>query len=302
MAPKSSPRHNIPRSQREQSERAPSEFRAHAKKSPGLKKKRSPRSAARDPRESAGKRGTAERVARRERRRGERKKRSATTTPGARLGQHAEKLGKRVAEVAWFMVHAARAKQAAPCTIPFPKGDRGDCLHTTVCKLPKHAQLVRAFNGVGREFCAWREGQGMRLPSAGRQPTRQTVRARHKSAARVLARPAAAALQLKRLFLSPSAFFEPAKKVRKNSKSWRPTAVSRDTAQQKPCARATRAASPSKANWPTTRKIGDSPIPFASVRKPIKSPLFPSRLLLGSVPRLFLIRRERKGSCHVDDA
>ena len=54
----------------------------------------------------------------------------------------------------------------------------------------------------------------------------------------------------KRLFLSPSAFFEPAKKVRKNCNRIRPVAVSRDTAQQKNCARATRAASPSKRKWP----------------------------------------------------
>ena len=41
-------------------------------------------------------------------------------------------------------------------------------------------------------------------------------------------------VQLKRLFLSPSAFFEPAKKVRKNGKRQRPVAVSRDTGDMSP--------------------------------------------------------------------
>ena len=147
-------------------------------------------------------------------------KRSATTTPGARLGQHSEKLGKRVAEVAgrMCMAHAARAKQAASCVIPFSKGDRGDCLGINMPKLPKHAQPVRAFNNVEREFCAWREGQGTRLPSAGRQPTRQTVRVRHEFVPCEFWRAPQTERCPKRLFLSPSAFFEPAKKVRKNCK------------------------------------------------------------------------------------
>ena len=136
---------------------------------------------------------------------------------------------------AWCMrrAHAARAKQAASCTITFSKGDRGDCLGINMPKLPKHAQPVRVAIENGGEFCAWREGQGIRLPSAGRQPTRQLVRVRHTLCRASSGAPRRLSVAAKRLFLSPSAFFEPAKKVRKNGKRQRPIAVSRDTEKPK---------------------------------------------------------------------
>ena len=135
------------------------------------------------------------------------------------------------------MVHAQSACRASEASRVmrhplFQRGPRGLLGHKHA-QAAEHAQPVRAFNNVEREFCAWREGQGMRLPSAGRQPTRQPVRVRHEFVPREFWRAPQTERAAKRLFLSPSAFFEPAKKVRKNSNRKRPVAVSRDTSPKK---------------------------------------------------------------------
>ena len=85
---------------------------------------------------------------------------------------------------AWCVVHAQSACRASEASRVmrhplFQRGPRGLLVHKCG-QAAEHAQPVRAFSRAEREFCAWREGKGTRLPSAGRQPTRQTVRARHE--------------------------------------------------------------------------------------------------------------------------
>ena len=119
---------------------------------------------------------------------------------------------------AWCRAHAARAKQAASCVIPFFKGDRGDCLGIRKCPSRRN---TRSLSESPLKMAA-SSARGAKARGCGCHPQEGGQRARlsehgTKCAARVLARPADEACP-RRLFLSPSAFFEPAKKVRKNCK------------------------------------------------------------------------------------
>ena len=185
----------------------------------GLKKKSPPIIRPR-PARKRGQARQAERVARRERRRGERKKRSATTTPGARLGQHAEKLGKRVAEVAWRMVHGAcRASEASRVMRHplFQRGPRGLLAHKRVQAAETRAacpSVQRSWTRVLRVARSQGDKAAIRRKAANAPDCPSTAqKCRASSGA-----PRRQSVAAKRLFLSPSAFFEPAKKVRKNSK------------------------------------------------------------------------------------
>ena len=151
--------------------------------------------------------------------------------PARVSGNTLRSLGKE-----WPKLHGACAgrmprERSKPrhASSPFPKGTEGiactqacaSCRNTR--SLSERSTKLDASSARGAKA----RGQGCH-PQEGSQRARLSECGTH-CAARVLARPADRALQLKRLFLSPSAFFEPAKKVRKSCKSRRPATVSRDT-------------------------------------------------------------------------
>ena len=178
----------------------------------------------------------AERVARRERRRGER---VALRHDDARRASRATPLEARNTSGRGCMVHGACAERMprerskprhAPS--PYPKGTEGiacpqmwtSCRNTR--SLSERSTALNASSARGAKArgqgCHPQEGsQRASLSECGTKVPREFWRAPQPPRCP------------RRLFLSPSAFFEPAKKVRKNSTSQRPVAVSRDTSPQK---------------------------------------------------------------------